>query len=381
MSVLKEVKERYASGAKAFEPTLCCSVDYDRQYLEIIPKEVIERDYWCWDPSKYVREWETVLDLGSGWGKICFIAAQIVGPKWKVIWVDMTDDMLALARKSKKQVVEKLGYDNIDFRHGYIQDLKTDLDRVAGYLEKNNISSATDYKKLNEEIERLKRELPLIEDNSVDVIVSNCVLNLVSDDKKHELFKEMFRVLKVGGRIAVSDIISDEVSPEHLKNNPHLWSGCLTGALQEKEFLTWLENTGFYGISIDKYDEKPWHVVEGIEFRSATVLAYKWKQWECLEKNQAIIYKWPWKSVQDDDGHTLYRGDRMAVCEKTYNLMTKAPYGDSKIWVEPLQQVTEKLWFDCSGVKVFRSAKETKKGVQRENTYGAGDDCDSGGCC
>jgi len=242
MSVLKEVKERYASGAKAFEPTLCCSVDYDRQYLEIIPKEVIERDYWCWDPSKYVREWETVLDLGSGWGKICFIAAQIVGPKWKVIWVDMTDDMLALARKSKKQVVEKLGYDNIDFRHGYIQDLKTDLDRVAGYLEKNNINSATDYKHLNEEIERLKKELPLIEDNSIDVIVSNCVLNLVSDDKKHELFKEMFRVLKVGGRIAVSDIVSDEISPEHLKNDTHLWSGCLTWALQEKEFLVWLED-------------------------------------------------------------------------------------------------------------------------------------------
>jgi ubiquinone/menaquinone biosynthesis C-methylase UbiE len=109
----------------------------------------------------------------------------------------MTDDMLELARKSKKEVVEKLGYDNIDFKHGYIQDLKTDLDKVNKLLEKNNISSATDYKKLNQEIEKLKKEFPLIEDNSIDVIVSNCVLNLVSDDKKHDLFKEMFRVLKV----------------------------------------------------------------------------------------------------------------------------------------------------------------------------------------
>ena len=120
--------------------------------------------------------------------------------------------------------------------------------------------------------------------------------------------------------------------------------------------------------------------MEGIEFRSATILAYKWKQWECLEKNQAIIYKWPWKSVQDDDGHTWYRWDRMAVCEKTYKIMTKAPYGNSMIGVEPLQEVQETICFDCSGAKVFRSPKETKQWVQRENTYGE-DSCDSGGCC
>jgi hypothetical protein len=121
--------------------------------------------------------------------------------------------------------------------------------------------------------------------------------------------------------------------------------------------------------------------VEGIEFRSTTVLAYKGKQWECLEKNQAIIYKWPWKSVQDDDGHTFYRGDRMAVCEKTYKLMTKAPYGESIIWVEPLEKVKEIIGFDCSWTKVFRSPKETKSWVKRENTYGTGDNCSTGSCC
>ncbi len=369
MSVLQDVKERYAKWANNFEPTLCCRVGYDKKYLKIIPKEVIERDYGCGDPSKYVREWEIVLDLGSGWWKICFIAAQIVWEKWKVIGVDMTDDMLELSRKSKNQVVEKMWYDNIEFKHWYISDLKTDLDKVWELVKNTPIKSTTDYKNLQEEIEKLKK-LPMIEDNSIDVIVSNCVLNLVNDELKKDLFREMFRVLKIWGRIALSDIVSDEISPEHLKNDANLWSGCLTGALQEKEFLTELEQAWFYGITIDKYDKKPWHVVEGIEFRSATVVAYKWKQWVCLEKNQAIIYKGPWKSVTDDDGHTFYRGDRMAVCEKTFWIVKKVPYNNDIIWVEPLLPVEGKIAYDCSWKKIFRNPQETKSWVARGDSYG-----------
>ena len=92
------VRQRYAAGAKARADKLCCPVEYESQYLNVIPQEVIERDYGCGDPSKYLREGETVLDLGSGTGKICFIAAQVVGPKGKVIGVDMTDEMLEVAR-------------------------------------------------------------------------------------------------------------------------------------------------------------------------------------------------------------------------------------------------------------------------------------------
>jgi ubiquinone/menaquinone biosynthesis C-methylase UbiE len=382
MTVLKDVKERYSAWANSFEPTLCCKVWYDKKYLEIIPKEVIERDYGCGDPSKYVKEGEIVLDLGSGWGKICFIAAQIVWKSGKVIWVDMTDDMLALARKSKAEVVEKMGYDNIEFKHWYIQDLKTDLDEVDSLVKNSNIKSASDYKELNEKIENLKKKLPMIADNSIDVIVSNCVLNLVSDDLKSELFKEMFRVLKIWGRIAVSDIVSDEISPEHLKNDPNLWSGCLTWAFQEKEFLKQLDNAGFYWMTIDKYDEKPWHIVEWIEFRSVTVLAYKWKQWACKEKNQALIYKGPWKSVTDDDWHTFYRWDRMAICEKTTKIMSSEPYSNQVIIVEPILEITKDLDFDCSWKKVFRHPKETKSWVLRENTYSDIDNpCSWGSCC
>lgn len=117
-----DVQERYAAGANAVEAALCCPVDYNPQYLKIIPAEVLERDYGCGDPSRYVREGEIVLDLGSGGGKICFIASQIVGPKGKVIGVDMTDDMLELSRSNAPVIAETLGYANVEFKRGHIED-------------------------------------------------------------------------------------------------------------------------------------------------------------------------------------------------------------------------------------------------------------------
>src|SRR5215467_3494043 len=124
------VLERYAAAARTPRAKLCCAVDYDPRYLNIIPQEVIERDYGCGDPSKYLRENETVLDLGSGSGKICFIAAQIVGSGGKVIGIDMTDEMLTVARNNAPTVAERIGYSNVEFRKGRIQDLALDLEKL-----------------------------------------------------------------------------------------------------------------------------------------------------------------------------------------------------------------------------------------------------------
>src|SRR6056297_999496 len=118
------VYQRYASAAQAVEPELCCPVDYRAEYLAAIPDEVIQRDYGCGDPSRFVREGEDVLDLGSGGGKICFIASQIVGPSGSVIGVDQNDDMLRLARDSQAEVAGRIGYDNVRFFKGRIQDLQ-----------------------------------------------------------------------------------------------------------------------------------------------------------------------------------------------------------------------------------------------------------------
>lgn len=368
------VKARYGAGAQEREDALCCPVDYDPQYLKIIPEEVIERDYGCGDPSQYVREGETVLDLGSGTGKICFIASQVVGEHGKVIGIDMTDEMLDVARRNAPIVADRIGYSNVDFRRGHIEDLATNLAEVDRLLEATPLTSAAALADFEVARAKQRTETPLVEDNSVDVIVSNCVLNLVADTDKPALFKEMFRVLKKDGRIAISDIVSDETSPEHLKKDDALWSGCISGALQEHEFVALLEEVGFYGITLDKRDSTPWQVVDGIEYRSVTVLAWKGKEGPCWDKNEAVIYKGPFSSVADDDGHTYVRGQPMAVCEKTYKILNSEPYAEHFHPVPAQIEVTEQVEFDCSR-DALRSPQETKAGIAPETRAGEAPCC------
>ena len=157
MSLETAVKDRYAAASHEREVALCCPVDYNPEYLKVIPSEVIERDYGCGDPSKYVKKGETVLDLGSGTGKICFIASQVVGPEGKVIGVDMTDDMLDCAQKNAPIVAERIGHANVEFRKGRIQDLALDLRLFEAELAKEPVTSAEGWMKAEEIAKRLKR--------------------------------------------------------------------------------------------------------------------------------------------------------------------------------------------------------------------------------
>ncbi len=240
LDVEAAVGERYSHAAQQVEPALCCAVNYDAQYLKAIPAEIIERDYGCGNPAAFVRRGETVLDLGSGGGKICYIAAQIVGASGQVIGVDINDEMLALAQKYQAQIGDELGFHNVEFRRGHIQDLSA-----------------------------------IVESDSVDVVLSSCVLNLVETAQKAQLFNEMFRVVKDGGRVAISDIVSDREVPQQMRDDADLWSGCISGAYEENAFIQAFENAGFSDVKVFKRDESPWQTVGGIEFRSVTVEAYK----------------------------------------------------------------------------------------------------------
>jgi ubiquinone/menaquinone biosynthesis C-methylase UbiE len=379
--VERAVKARYSAAAHATAPALCCApIDYNTELLKVIPTEVLERDYGCGDPSKYLRLGETVLDLGSGSGKICFMAAQVVGPMGRVLGIDMNDDMLALARKYQRAVGDALGYHNVEFRKGRIQDLALDLERLETALKRNPIESAGSFLAAEALAEELRLTAPLAATESIDVVISNCVLNLVDPRAKTQLFNEIFRVLKKGGRAVISDIVSDEPVPEELQDDPELWSGCISGALTEVALLEAFERAGFYGIQILKRDVEPWRTVQGIEFRSVTVEAFKGKQGPCFERNQAVIYKGPFKHVRDDDGHCFERGQRHAVCDKTYQLLKKAPYRECFEFIDPRADVPQESAkpYDC-GRAALRHPRETKGQDYRQTTE-AGQCCDGGAC-
>jgi ubiquinone/menaquinone biosynthesis C-methylase UbiE len=337
------VHQRYAAAAQAVEPQLCCPIDYDRQYLHAIPQEVIDRDYGCGDPSKHLRQGEVVLDLGSGGGKICFIAAQVVGPSGKVIGVDINQTMLELARRSQPEVARRIGYDNVTFRKGKIQDLAVDRDSVDAYLRAHPVSDEASFRDLESFIANLRKQSPMIADDSIDVVVSNCVLNLVDSAEKQTLFREIHRVLRPGGRAVISDIVSDRPVPPHLQQDPALWSGCISGAFQEAEFLQAFERAGFHGIEMPLLGRQPWQVVEGIEFRAATVIAYKGAgepAEESAEDHAAIIYRGPFRTVVDDHDQMFERGQRCLVGRTRVDALTSGPYADHFIALELLPSLS-----------------------------------------
>ena len=381
MNTRSSVEKRYADAAKQSEAALCCPVDYDPQYLKVIPEEVIEKDYGCGDPSKWLKEGETVLDLGSGTGKICFIASQVVGASGKVIGVDMTDDMLEVATRNAPIVAERVGFENVEFRKGRIQDLALDLDLLGEALRKQPVADANDFLKLDEIAEELRIKQPLVADDSIDVVVSNCVLNLVEPEQKPKLFQEIFRVLKRGGRAVISDIVSDEAVPESMRADSHLWSGCISGALSEEAFLQAFETAGFYGIELVKFETEPWQTVEGIEFRSVTVQAFKGKQGQCFERNQAVVYQGPYKSVLDDDGHRYDRGVRTAVCDKTFQLLQSGPYAGQFAALEPLEEVAIGAAVPYNCAKNSRRHPKETKGQDYDATTEARNCIDGVECC
>lgn len=239
----KAIQERYGSAARAQEACLCTPVGFNPALLEAIPAEVVERDYGCGDPTRWVRPGDVVLDLGSGSGKNAFICSQVVGSAGRVIGLDRNEDMLSLSRWAAPQVAATIGWANVEFRRAAIERLDRDLD-----------------------------DEPLLADGSVDVVLSNCVLNLVNPEARPQLLREIRRVLRPSGRVAISDIVSDRPVPLALQQDSQLWSGCISGAWQEDAFLEDFRALGFEDVRYADRSETPWQVVDGIEFRSVTLV-------------------------------------------------------------------------------------------------------------
>jgi radical SAM protein with 4Fe4S-binding SPASM domain len=303
------VQAFYGEAAQTPQAGLCCPVSYDREDIAHIPKDVIDRFYGCGGPMSVagVKPGETVVDLGSGAGIDVFIAAKKVGASGRAIGVDMTDPMLGVAGDNKGKVAQALGYDAVEFRKGYLEQVP-------------------------------------VEDRSADLVTSNCVINLSPDKKK--VFAEMWRILKDHGRIVVSDIVADRALPPQLKVNVHLWGECISGALSEDEFLAELEKAGFYGVALLK--KQFWKEVEGFNFYSVTVRGHKFhKTAGCVFQGHRAVYLGPYTSVMDEEGHLFPRGQAIEVCTDTLSKLSHDPYRGSFLLLEPGVAVPESVAVSC----------------------------------
>jgi SAM-dependent methyltransferase len=224
------IKEKYGKAAVGAKTGSCCGGScgdpitsnlYSASETDALPAEAVNASLGCGNPTAMIdlKPGETVLDLGSGGGIDVLLSAKRVGPTGKVYGLDMTDEMLALARENQR----KAGASNVEFLKGEIEAIP----------------------------------LP---DHSVDVIISNCVINLSAD--KDRVIREAFRVLKPGGRFAVSDVIVRGAVPPEIRRSVELWVGCVAGALEESVYRDTLASAGFAEIDID-----PWRVYDVCDAR------------------------------------------------------------------------------------------------------------------
>ena len=297
------VREFYGNAAERPKAELCCPVQPEAEDLAHIPAEVVERFYGCGSPvtAAALADGETMVDLGSGAGIDCFIAAKKVGPGGRVYGIDMTDQMLTVAEDCRPKVADALGYDAVEFRKGYLEQIPLD-------------------------------------DATADVVTSNCVINLSPD--KRRVLREIWRVLNDHGRTIIADVVSDREMPPRMRADGQLWGECIAGALTEEAFLAALERAGFYGVSILK--KSFWREVDGCRFYSLTVRGYKFeKKAGCQYVGQYAIYLGPQKAVIDEEGHLFPRGAPVEVCTDTASKLSNAPYAGSFAIVDDLTGARE----------------------------------------
>ncbi|MBI5139465.1 methyltransferase domain-containing protein [Candidatus Nomurabacteria bacterium] len=309
-NTLEAVRDYYGNILKTnkdLKTSACCATSSlpprIRDILKEIHPEVIEKFYGCGSPIPPELTSKTVLDLGSGSGRDCFILSKLVGQVGRVIGVDMTDSQLETARKHVNFHTEKFGYKkpNVEFLKGYIEDLVN----------------------LN------------IANNSIEVIVSNCVINLSPD--KNRVFSEIFRVLKPGGELYFSDVFSGRRIPKHLSEDPVLLGECLGGALYIEDLRRTLAHVGCHDYRVVAKSKIELHNTEierkagMIDFYSMTIRAFKLDlEDRCEDYGQVAYYLGTIPECQHffmlDDHHQFKTGQPLLVCKNTALMLSATRY-------------------------------------------------------
>ncbi|MEN3976867.1 methyltransferase domain-containing protein [Emcibacter sp. SYSU 3D8] len=287
------------------QTSACCVAEapaaYIAEALKNVHDEVQARFYGCGSPIPAGLAGAHVLDLGCGAGRDCYVLSQLVGPGGRVIGVDMTEAQLAVAREYLEYHASRFGYANVEFRRGYIEDLST-------------------------------ADIP---DNSIDVVISNCVINLSPD--KERVFREIFRVLKPGGELHFADVFADRRLPADLAADPVLVGECLGGALYWEDFRRLLARAGCHDVRtvsrrrLEINNPEIEQRVGLVQFHSVVVRAFKLElEDRCEDFGQAVIYRGTMAELPHafdlDDHHRFATGKIMTVCGNTADMISRTRY-------------------------------------------------------
>jgi len=310
-SISANVKDYYGkvlANTSDLKTSACCTSEslpaHHKEILANIDDEIMTKFYGCGSPIPEAVAGKTILDLGCGSGRDVYLASKLAGPKGHVIGIDMTDEQLDVAKRHVHSQMDRFGFKkpNVEFRKGYVEDLNS-----AG-----------------------------IEDHSIDVVISNCVINL--SPEKRAVFKEIFRVLKPGGEFYFSDVFADRRIPNSLLDDPVLHGECLSGALYIEDFRRLLQEVGCHdyrvvtshNIEIENPDIE--HKIGMIQFRSITIRAFKLDSLEdiCEDYGQVATYlgtipEAPHKFILDDH-HTFYTGKPMLVCGNSATMVQETRF-------------------------------------------------------
>jgi len=330
-TITENVKEYYGEVLETkddLKTNACCLAEAMperlKPYLKNVHDEIQEKFYGCGSPIPFVLEGATVLDLGCGTGRDAYMLSQMVGEKGKVIGVDMTENQISVAKKYVNYHTEKFGYSqaNVEFHKGFIEDLSS-----AG-----------------------------INDNSVDLVVSNCVINL--SPQKEKVFEEIFRVLKPGGELFFSDVFADRRVPTHLAKDSVLLGECLGGAMYSEDFRRMLRYVGCLDYRVVKdnpleiHDPDIHNKVGMIQFSSKSIRTFK-SDFEdiCENFGHVAYYLGTMKDAPHefvlDDHHVFKTGMPEPVCGNSAKMLSESRYG--KHFRVDGDFSTHYGAFDCSG--------------------------------
>lgn len=310
--VIENVRDYYGKILQSkndLKTSACCSIDslpkYQQEILDKIDDEIKDKFYGCGSPIPLELKDRVVLDLGCGTGRDVFLVSGLVGETGKVIGVDMTNQQLSLAKSKVDTQMKRFGFKktNVDFKEGYIEDLK-----ALG-----------------------------IPDKSVDIVISNCVINL--SPNKEKVFAEIFRVLKDNGQLYFSDIFADRRIPENLKEDPVLLGECLGGALYIEDFRRMLHKIGYPDFRVLKKNKVNMtnkeieSKVGNINFHSMTISVFKLSCMEdiCEDYGQTATYLGTIKESPHnfvlDDHHKFVADKPMLVCGNTAAMVQDTRFG------------------------------------------------------